>query len=915
MSTIHHSCSVCFGSERRGFTFTGAIPMGEAPRCVRCGAQMNRILRLAPEELSDAAEVAYDGAELVVREPLWDQLRHRVLSAIAPMQLGQTGRTDGLIEVPVRDTLSLLLQPVVDHISGQEGCLIAARLFDADEEDPANVRDLLKQMNESLGEQTLMLGTLRDLFPLAEPRSTVFYRRFVDVEQLNPKAMAEFVNRAHRVSLFVNEALSTFGFSPASLRFLANLRMGEHAPKLDAVSGADWTPAESLGNRSLDDLLTSTDEARARRIDRDEAREHILEFLRALDIDLSQVSDDAKPDQLAFHYRDVNLKLDFLDDERDSYLRVSAHIAASLQVDEQFERMLTTLSRGLLMGDVVLRPDALSSDQPSKDRRYDVILQDTILGDDLNVDELAKVLSNIAHHAGTFRESLSTSGGQEPGRGAALDGLISFISMRAMLQSRSPNLPKLTQRVCEHLAQLGVYPRLTNDGDLGLVYNNLRVSIHLGEVVPDSFLTVRAHILPGIGVERHEALRFIADLEVFPIIGGFRVLDDGSVTFEDTVLGNSLDLNELAKTLHEVVMVATTHRRVLHESLGSTTPLDHDPKGYSTEGLASLYRRSYDSLERQRAIRALAMFPDPHSVECLFEALRDPDIKVAEIATAGLEAEFADGHVGLIEDVAQMASDTHLSDLARRRAIRVLSRGHGQSVKVAACLKNIALSDGETLELRAFTFEALGALGSPDVVKVLVEGVKHSSHLVSHAALEAMVSLGLSEPAPLFLAAEEALNRLRGHDDKDRATIFKTIARLGMQETVLDLIDNDWERSAEVASGLAEACATSKPPKFDLLREMLKQERGEIRRVAYEAIDEHGLDPMADDLAEALIEERDEALKPTLIHALGKLGQFSRKVADSLQSISRDSRLRIVAMDTLHQLRVAQMRSLKAPKP
>src|SRR5690606_18162822 len=132
----------------------------------------------------------------------------------------------------------------------------------------------------------------------------------------------------------------------------------------------------------------------------------------------------------------------------------------------------------------------------------------------------------------------------------------------------------------------------------------------------------------------------------------------------------------------------------------------------------------------------------------------------------------------------------------------------------------------------------------------------------SHAALEAMVALGLPDPAPLFAAAQEAIDRLRNRDEHDRATIYRTIARLGMQETVLDLVEDSWERSAEVAYGLAEACATADPPHVDVLKAMLAHNRGEIRRTAYEVIGTHGVTALADDLAEALLTERDESLKP-----------------------------------------------------
>src|SRR5690606_1166278 len=128
--------------------------------------------------------------------------------------------------------------------------------------------------------------------------------------------------------------------------------------------------------------------------------------------------------------------------------------------------------------------------------------------------------------------------------------------------------------------------------------------------------------------------------------------------------------------------------------------------------------------------------------------------------------------------------------------------------------------------------------------------------------------------------------------EHDRATIYRTIARLGMQETVLDLVEDSWERSAEVAYGLAEACATADPPHVDVLKAMLAHNRGEIRRTAYEVIGTHGVTALADDLAEALLTERDESLKPIAIDSLGRAESFTRKVAEVLQRVAHDARLR-----------------------
>src|SRR5690606_18093542 len=141
--------------------------------------------------------------------------------------------------------------------------------------------------------------------------------RFVPKRELHPDSIANLVQWASKVALFVNEALSSFGFSPASLKFLQNLDMKDDAPPPSTPTNDDWARQHTAGFGVLElvELLTRTDDVRARSVEPDEARSHIVEFLKALDLDPAAMSVEGRPNELHFHYRGVNMELSFLNDD------------------------------------------------------------------------------------------------------------------------------------------------------------------------------------------------------------------------------------------------------------------------------------------------------------------------------------------------------------------------------------------------------------------------------------------------------------------------------------------------------------------------------------------------------------------------------------------------------------------------
>ncbi|MDX9721333.1 MAG: HEAT repeat domain-containing protein [Myxococcota bacterium] len=955
MSTIHQFCSSCQTDEKRGFVYTGTIPIVDDLRCESCGGPLNRILKLSPDELSAEAEIAYEGNEIVVRESRWELLAQHILEMLRQHFPGRAVRRNSFVELPIREKLSLIIQPVIDHISHQEGCLLASPLHDAHEEEPSLVRLLLGEMNASLGEESLRLGTLRDLFPLSPARRTVFYRRFVDTDALAADALAERIAWVSKLIVFVSEAISTFGFSTAAVRFLQNLDIAIQAPPLNNTA-QPWQDGLSpgFGAISLDELLRRTDLAR-QPTNAADVREQVESFLRALDIDAVAAGSQLEEDKLHFHFRGQTVELAFSNDDRDSYLSVCAQVSPSLLLDDELERLLTACRRSSQMGELCLRPlfipaqrirpkhqirgiSCSSSKTTSAEQdHYELLLRDTILGNDLNADELGKILASVTLHALALRDALGLSPSDSK-LGASLDGLVSFLSLRAVQQSRSATLSKLMRRVCEFLQQLEIHPRLTPKGDLRLRHDDLDVTLHLGEQAPDSFLTIRAHLVELGSRSRREVLELISSIEEMPALGAFRLLDSGTLVFEDTILGNSLDLNELAKTLCVVVQVAQSYRPALLTRLGWNA----EKSGaiaigghQASEGIAALYRRTFDESGRRQAVQAVAMFDDAVARECLLEAMRDPSETVAELATCGLMACTQFPHDTILQ-LATMALDVQLSDRVRQRALRVLgaaaqvcpdtnansSRAQGtltrmpeeapsdDGTRAGPCieaLQRVALSESETPELRANAFRALGRSGSTTAVPYLVEGVRHHLHIVSHAALDAMVALSLSDPAPLHVAIQEALNRLRNRNEHDRATILKSIVQVGMPELVLEYAQELWEQSTETADVVAQASAAAQPPRIDVLRRMLAHRRGEIRRVAYLAIGASRISFMADDLADALLLEQDESLKPEAVHALAQIGVLSRRVGDALGVLSQDARLRELALSALHRLRLTQV--------
>ena len=894
MSTIHLICSSCFFEERRGFTFTGTIPLAPDTRC-HCGGTVHRIVHLSPGELSNEVEIAYDGDEIVAREREWERLRSQLLSALQLNGYHPRRRRDGVLELVIRHSLKMFFQPVVDQLSHLQGCLVACFLFDASKEDAPNARKILAQINETIGERGLLLGTRRDVFPLDESKPTVIYRRFVPTDELTVKKISELSAWVERIAVFVNEALSTFGFSPASVRFIRNLQMSPKS-KESSIS----RPTELSGSIEIEELLEHADATRHAETSFESLRLHLLEFLRALDID-AQAAIGNDPNQLDFHYHGIGLKVFYRHDHRDSYLQVVAQVAHKLKLDENLDSILMTLSRSLTMGHIQLHEQ--------QEGVYNLTLEDTILGNDLNADELAKVLTNVALQAETFADSIAANHRVDHLlEGVPLDGLVNFVNMRALQQSHSPDLPRLSRRVSNYLAQLDLYPRVSGNGDLRLSHRELPVFIKLGEMVPDSYLTIGVTIVSKMGVPRHSAWERIAVRPPGIHLGGFKLHSDGSLTYEDTILGNSLDLNELAKTLQEVLLAAEVSRETLRtkfeaDELGFAKTISRDE---AISGLASVYRHSYDRHDRARIVRALAMFAHPIARESLFGALRDPSPFVGDLAACGLVAGINEGGEELHHSLSELALDTTLSDRVRKRALRILSET--QFSQLPPQLGKIALNPRESLDLRQFALRSINARPEFNLSeKELMTCLEHPSETLQLAALTAANKAKEHSSKELTEVLTKLLPQLV---DEVNVTgeLLSFAATLGLQPHIVEAGERGWELSIELARGVVNAAASMNPPDNELLQRILAHPQGEHRRAVYEAIGEHRICALAPAISGALSQETDENLKAIAIKTLVKLGVLSRSIADTLQRVGRHAHVRSLAHDALQHLRSQQMR-------
>lgn len=301
MSTLHHVCTACFFEERRGFTFIGSVPAGHGLDCPVCGAPTHRLLRFGANELGPRAELVRHGDLILVREPRWESLRHTILGVLEALwRFDVVRRPDDLIELPIRDKLALVVRPVHDQITGQEGCLLACPLMSlAEPVDAAEVRSVLASLNEALGEQVLLLGTMRDLFTLADARPTIFYRLFLSRAALiDVEAFAAVIERARRQALLVHQALLTLGTRPEAATFLE--RVASHLPAAPVIDESwDDAAADLIARRSavaLDELLAAADTLRGPRSTRDEVRTLVFEdFLHGLGLDLEAARDPATP--------------------------------------------------------------------------------------------------------------------------------------------------------------------------------------------------------------------------------------------------------------------------------------------------------------------------------------------------------------------------------------------------------------------------------------------------------------------------------------------------------------------------------------------------------------------------------------------------------------------------------------------
>lgn len=904
MSTIHNICHTCFISVRRGFTFTGVIPVGPLMRTAECPHALGRVVRLSQTELSEDVEIVFDGSSLVVREPLWVMLRLHLLDALQGLEgIEVTQLPDGVLEIPLSDNLSLILQPVVDHISQQSGCLLASCIYDADAENPTEARRQIWAMNSALGETSLVLGTRRDLFPLDDPRWTVIYRRFIPTERITRANLMRLVAWAQKTSLYVNEALNFFGFTRGAIRFLRNLKMQAPADtsfeRVDTggfVRTGSLTGINGVSRRALDSY-TSDDEA----IGLEHLESRILEFLRALDLDAKELEAGYAAHRFTFHVQDCPILVKLTQDERDTFISVSAPIARSRILDDNLATILSETP--LLMGDFVLTP-------ASDDGGYELRMQDVILGNDLNVDELAKVLTNITHQALDLRKAHPEIVSERSRNGADLSSLVSFVDKRASRRRRVPIMPRVRNRLSELFSALELFPTLTPSGDFELRYSGIPItlSLSLSPTEQDCYLTVRGHLVRDASNLSPLAIwKAIAPYTTQSHLGGFRVFQ-GSLTFEDTILGNSLDLNELARTLSEVSAVSSRLYSKIRAQLGLPAVENKNPDGSrrrrAIDGLAVAYRDSGDEEERLRIVRALSMFNDDNAQSCLLDALQDPAPEVAEYAACALAACLYEEQHELCDSVSSVALDNALSDPTRRLACRVLAAAVGESTFPAVrALDAIACGKSETPQLRAYALDALGALGSHQAVNAIVNCVTEIPHAVSHAALVAMVSLDLPDPAPLFLAAQEAYNRVALGEDPDASTIYRTCAQLGMQESVIELVDTTWQTSTEAALGLATACATVQPRRLDILKTMLEHKRGEFRRMAYVAIGANKVVKLADTVASCLSKEPDLRLQGIALGTLLQLGKHNDDIEGVILACSETPHLRLQALTTLHELR------------
>ena len=903
MSTLFKICQECFWTSSKSFSFYGITPSPERALCPSCSSEVVSLVRLDRKELTDQCELAFDGREVIVQCGRWRSL-HKLLQDVVRNVISEkeiTSLADGTLSVLLDEQIPMYIRAVWSE--KQRGCLIFAPILTSSETlqklPEGGFMETLHRVIKPVG----LVITSPDTFFVGKQGAIQMYcRLFVEEPWITQNSFSLLLAEMSRFCSYVREGIFNLGYSQPLINFFKQFK-----PRFkELLSGEydDKPPTDSPkydGDQSeLAGLLSNVDDYQKQFISDSLAicREQVENFLKSVACDVdSALQDDGTYN---FQYRGTLLQLSIFSDDRDTYVRAISPILIGNSDYKLMYRELIGHNRSLHLGKLVLRETG--------GEVADVVFQDTILGNDLNMTELTKLLSNCALTALGYRIIL---GGDSVGQGSpspSLNGLFEYLEENGVSEQRHFGLEHLRRQIEEYIFLLGLRPKLSPSGELRFDYGSTQVFVRLQEILPDTFITIRATVLVDFEASVSEVMEWITGIEESLTLGVFKFPTNSKLTFESTLLGIDLDLNEFAKTLQFVSEVSDRYDDELLEIFGGKRAVDTKDQRLlidapdSVEVFKEMMIKADDPEERLRAIQSVSFFPSEQRLALLMDALFDPYEQVADYATAVLATSHLPEITPHLPRLRQIVENQIYGDGMRKRALRIIMmfRGLEEDRKLAGSILKLLKDHNETPVFRVFLIRAMEFLGHEIEHEILLDCVQISDDQLTREAISALSVYRNKDEA----IREEIASQIRKLIREGRGPIAEFYPLLAKLTDIDDVISEfEAMSSSDIRHAVGVMNALKDAGTQTYLQEFLMSSRGELRRVAYQSAGWESDPAVANAIADGLAAESDPALKLEALNSLNRMKLFTPRVYEVVEELVSDDRLRSRALGILRALR------------
>jgi HEAT repeat protein len=291
-----------------------------------------------------------------------------------------------------------------------------------------------------------------------------------------------------------------------------------------------------------------------------------------------------------------------------------------------------------------------------------------------------------------------------------------------------------------------------------------------------------------------------------------------------------------------------------------------------------------DADVREIALRALARIADPQAVAPLIAALAKADPWLAP-RIADILARHGDAAVdpllavlaGSSNHPARAWAANVLGEVGAHRAfpalVRSLDDNHEEvRAKSAGALGRLGdrravppllehlLTDPAPF-VRTRIASALAQFDAPEIVDRLVRALGDAAWWVRMRGVEALEQIGPAAEAPLLLALNDA-------DPEIRRRVAVSLERLGVPQSLLEMIESDDGRAEEAARILGQLASSATR---ELLAELLLHPSPRVRRVVLTAITAAKRIDLTPELLQAASHDVDASLRAQALAALQQL--------------------------------------------